>query len=1390
MMTFRALIAASILAVAVAFAPVAHAQTTVSEDFTGATTTNPWFFFMGACLTAGSSTSTASPGTTVPGCASVFTNYYSPAGDTYLVGGAFGYLGTNTAGLTPDPVGSGALRFTNGSLSNGNGGYMYGFNERGAIVSASAPFPTGSGVQITFKTVTYMGNKGGTGDGADGISFYLLDGCMPITGGSSAIPGSTVPSTCTTSSIYGTGQTFPAIGAFGGSLAYSCSNSNNPHDGLAGAYLGLGIDEYGNFLNGWVNTLNEVGSSGTSGGSSFNDNTASGGLYQAGRIGLRGAGSVSWQALNTAYGTSTGSSSPYYPSSLATYCSTGTNTGSQCASCAFGPFIPSTGLCTGNYSCSTGTPVGTSCESCAAGTLNPATGQCNNVCTTGTYETDGQFPSSCYICSNGASFLHHHNKSDTYTCDSGGTLSDAAVTSVAATTTAATLGNTTPTLGSSTDLRQSAVQNTCQTGNLYNYSNPASPVSVGPAVYGASYNPAGILDYTAIGSTVNSSAQGYNVLTNQIASETSTTRGATTTNPIAYSLKITQDGLLSLSYSYNGGAAVPVIASQSITANNGPLPQSFRFGFAGSSGGSTNVHEILCFKAAPVQTSSGSGGVNVFQDPTLKTGAELFLASYFPSDWTGSVTATPIYFNSATNSLALATAPLWDGSCVLTGGACATTGVAVGAAEAPTSRVMITWNGTTGIPFEWPTSVGSAGLSAAQQAALDFGDTTQTADRLNYLRGDRTNEINSNGVGEFRARDRVLGDVIDSSPAWIGPPGEPYVSMTSWVDKIYPSSTPAENSGQTYLTYQQSKQGRTNVVYVGGNDGFLHGFRAGKLDSSGNLVTTTPNINDGHEVLAYMPGAVVNTIHPTTTTGGVTTVNTALDYSNTQYSHAYFVDATPATGDLFYNGTWHTWVVGGLGGGGAAIYALDVTDPTQFAEANAASLVIGEWTPSNLTCANDTSLPLPCKNYLGKTYGTPEIRRFHNGQWGVIFGNGYNNVDSNGNTGAAGIYIMLIGSATGAPTTTLYYLPATASSSGGLRNGIGSPTSLDIDLDHVIDYIYAGDLLGHVWKFDVTSQTPSNWGKTPSSPLFTAPNTPRVAAVGTTPAIPAEPSPITTRLQVGTLKSFGSTTTAGGVVISNAPERVIINFGTGQQIPQTTTAAAQYANGPQYLYGIWDWDFGAPSTAGGALPTGSWNALSPNQQAVALSGSQTIVAPGSGTNLQVQTITTSTIGTGNNATGVRTVSHNAVCWKGDTACGGGSSQTQFGWYIQLPGTDEQVIFDPTYSPDGEFVVSTFIPAVNSVLSCTVATATGFSMGLDPLTGGGSPTPFFNVGGTSFDGVQLNGTGTPSFLSSGQASDNNAEYMLTQTSSGTPAAPQQVNRNAIVTGQRLNWIQRR
>src|SRR6202140_804596 len=168
----------------VALTPVAAwAQLQIQDNFTGESSTFNWQSFNGACLTAGNNTGN------IPACMGL--GYY---GGEQLVGG--------NGGLLPDPAGSGALRFTNGRPG--------GYNQRGAVVS-NFTFPTGQGLHVTFTTATYRGDSGGAGgDGADGISFYLMDGAQP-----------------------------PGLGAFGGSLAYTCSNANTPHAGLVGGYLGL-----------------------------------------------------------------------------------------------------------------------------------------------------------------------------------------------------------------------------------------------------------------------------------------------------------------------------------------------------------------------------------------------------------------------------------------------------------------------------------------------------------------------------------------------------------------------------------------------------------------------------------------------------------------------------------------------------------------------------------------------------------------------------------------------------------------------------------------------------------------------------------------------------------------------------------------------------------------------------------------------------------------------------------------------------------------------------------------------------------------------------------------------------------------------------------------------
>src|SRR6185312_9346069 len=195
---------------------------------------------------------------------------------------------------------------------------------------------------------------------------------------------------------------------------------------------------------------------------------------------------------------------------------------------------------------------------------------------------------------------------------------------------------------------------------LYNYATPAAPSSAGATSLANTANTAKLLDYDAIPGA-------YSVLNPavfKIANEAAVTR--TDGTPIFYNLKITQDGYLSFAYSINGGAYQNVINKQSITASNGPLPDNFRFGFAGSTGGATNVHEIMCFKAAAQDQSGSSTGVNEKQSAKIEEGTQAYFAYYNPNSWTGRVTANSIgVANDGT--VFVATKANWDAACVLTG---------------------------------------------------------------------------------------------------------------------------------------------------------------------------------------------------------------------------------------------------------------------------------------------------------------------------------------------------------------------------------------------------------------------------------------------------------------------------------------------------------------------------------------------------------------------------------------------------------------------------------------------------------------------------------------------------------------------------------------------------
>lgn len=257
-------------------------------------------------------------------------------------------------------------------------------------------------------------------------------------------------------------------------------------------------------------------------------------------------------------------------------------------------------------------------------------------------------------------------------------------------------------------------------------------------------------------------------------------------------------------------------------------------------------------------------------------------------------------------------------------------------------------------------------------------------------------------------------------------------------------------------------------VFIGGNDGMLHAFNSGT----------------GEEKFAYIPSSVYPYL---------------AELSSPAYSHRFYVDGTV---DIKNTGS-NTILVGGLNAGGKGIYALDISNMSSGfnSEGAAKESVLWEFT--------DTS-----DSDLGLSFSRPLIVKLESGVWAAVFGNGY---------------------ASGSGKSVLYIVNALT---GGLINkievgtgeGLSTVKPFDKDDDGDIDFIYAGDLSGQLWRVDLA-------GSGSSHLLFSA---------GSGHAITAQPQVIKHPSQPG----------------------YMVYFGTGKYIE----VADSNNTSVQSFYGIWDDD--------------------------------------------------------------------------------------------------------------------------------------------------------------------------------------------------------------------------
>jgi len=525
-----------------------------------------------------------------------------------------------------------------------------------------------------------------------------------------------------------------------------------------------------------------------------------------------------------------------------------------------------------------------------------------------------------------------------------------------------------------------------------------------------------------------------------------------------------------------------------------------------------NLIDSLGQYISDIQARTGTAAAVSFNSTSLQAGTRIFQAVFNSSRWSGDLLAKDIVINPVTG-VATISGTAWKASDDID-------------ARTPASRQIITYNSVAGngVDFTW------SALNTAQQNDLRTNSSgsidTEASGmaRLGYLRGDRNCEVSGTGSCSYpnggntvtdgssfssktlRQRASALGDIVHSSPFFVGPPATPYP------DSIEPTAP--------YSAFAIANKTRAGMTYVGSNDGMLHA-----LD------------NSGVEVFAYIPESLFSTV-----------AAEGLHYlSDPTYVHRYYVDLSPTVQDAYINVggslAWRSVLVGALRGGGKGLFAIDVTSPSALVS-GAESNVLWEFTDNN----------------LGYTFSDIRIGKMSNGKWAAVFGNGYNN-DPNGD-GRAKLYIVYLdGSNSASPIvidTGAGNLDTTSkdcSNPGSDCNGLATPNLVDLNGDGTIDRIYAGDLFGNMWAFDVADTTnTANWVSAYApNPLF--------QACSATPCTTSNRQPIMVEPSITFHPTEFSYTTA---------PNLLVYFGTGQYLVQSDNASTTQ----QSFYGVWDSNIG------------------------------------------------------------------------------------------------------------------------------------------------------------------------------------------------------------------------
>lgn len=571
-------------------------------------------------------------------------------------------------------------------------------------------------------------------------------------------------------------------------------------------------------------------------------------------------------------------------------------------------------------------------------------------------------------------------------------------------------------------------------------------------------------------------------------------------------------------------------------------------------------------------------------------------------------------------------------------------------------------------------------LQAAMATDLLTGSpaTRDDSDQLSatalQLGQDRLAFVKGTPNANFRRRDSLLGDIINSSPVSVG--GAQY--LTYLAESIEPSGD--------YAEFAETQKSRSKRIYIGANDGMLHAFD-----------------DNGVEQFAFVPTAVIPELYRLTDP----------DFNEEGGAHKFYVDGTPVVRDVYINGGWRTVLVGTLRAGGRSLFALDITDP------NAISLL---W-EFNLGDDIPADAPANTPSDMGYSFPTPTVAKLHSDQWAVVTGNGYDSP-----SGRA--VLLLIDIADG---TLIKKLPTKETDTD---NGLSSVRVADNNSDGFADYVYAGDLKGNLWRFDLIDTSKANPFERGSASVSDF----KVSYDGTPLYLARSAS-----------DEIQSITAPPSLVRHPSMNGYIVMFGTGRYFRDADKSSEENAL-VQTLYGIWD---------------------------MKTRGEETAAAPDiDRLDLQAQSITVQNATFQNGDTTisrqVRTLSNNPLSWFN-------GSSGKYGWYLDLKtgnSGDGERIVNEMFARGQVLFAGTITPSVDPC----AADLKGWTYGINPFTGGRTNFAVFDLNNDGVVGASDNYqgasvSGIPTSAGGFTLSDNRLF--------STDGSPIVVNFGPTVSG-RQNW----